>query len=196
MRPAAERFWSRVDKNGPTVREEIGPCWMWKGSCNPRGYGAIISSEHNEKLAHRLSYVLNVGPIPEGLRVLHSCDNPPCVNPAHLRVGTQADNARDREIRSRVGNTRMTAELVLEMRRRYKAGENAPALAKAFGISEPSAYQIVRGDVWRNVEGGDRRQCAHRGLNRGRRPDQCSNMAAGGSPYCTKHGRIHARAAS
>ena len=89
---AAAVFWSRVHK---TRR-----CWWWLGG-KPGGYGAF-SFEGQHHAAHRFSYELNVGPIPAGLMVLHRCDNPSCVRPAHLFVGTNADNIRDASAKGRL----------------------------------------------------------------------------------------------
>lgn len=71
-------------------------CWVWSGRTNRQHYGTL-----GERLAHRISYEFYVGPIPEGLCVLHRCDNPPCVNPKHLFLGTRADNAEDRDRKGR-----------------------------------------------------------------------------------------------
>jgi hypothetical protein len=85
---AEERFWSRVDKSAGETQ-----CWIWRGTLMNKGYGTL---KHNYRrwLTHRFSLFLHLGREPVGL-VLHSCDNPPCVNPAHLREGTHADNMRD-----------------------------------------------------------------------------------------------------
>lgn len=83
--PKQEAAWNE--------RGSFDGCWEWKGFTNPKGYGIIAGS--GQVLAHRVSYRELVGPIPDGLCVLHRCDNPPCYNPAHLFLGTRADNNRD-----------------------------------------------------------------------------------------------------
>jgi hypothetical protein len=85
-RDPATRFWKYVTKSDG--------CWEWQGSRMPFGYGELNINKVPQ-CAHRLSWELHYGPIEEGLSVLHSCDNPPCVNPAHLFLGTQSDNMRD-----------------------------------------------------------------------------------------------------
>ena len=93
--PQAARFWEKVDKKGPTE------CWVWTGAgvsrLPRRNYGLAHKPGTNrgKVRAHRVSWEMHNGPIPDGLNVLHTCDNPPCVNPAHLFVGTQRDNVRD-----------------------------------------------------------------------------------------------------
>lgn len=96
------RFWAKVDKNGPLLAHvaHLGACWMWTASRDPFGYGRI---RHQRRLwsAHRLAYVLACGPIPTGLDVLHSCDNPSCVNPGHLRADTHTANMREMNAKGR-----------------------------------------------------------------------------------------------
>lgn len=90
-----ERFWEKVDASaGPSK------CWLWTAYKDDLGYGRI-SLNGTAKLSHRVSYEINGGQIPEGMLILHSCDNPPCCNPAHLRPGTLADNQRDMITRKR-----------------------------------------------------------------------------------------------
>lgn len=90
--PVADRFWSKVTKTDG--------CWVWAASRGRQGYGHFDLDGKIEK-AHRVAYQLVLGPIPDGAFILHSCDNPPCVNPAHLRVGTHVDNMRDMVERQR-----------------------------------------------------------------------------------------------
>lgn len=88
------RFWSKVDRRGP---EE---CWEWKCGRGDFGYGAF-SIKHRNRGAHRVAWVLSNGPIPRGMWVCHSCDNPPCCNPAHLFLGTHQDNEDDKTAKGR-----------------------------------------------------------------------------------------------
>jgi hypothetical protein len=98
-----DRFWEKVD---------IGPgCWTWRGARNTKGYGRL-DFNGPYRVAHRVMWELTHGPIPDGLFVLHHCDNPPCVRPTHLYLGTKADNNGDMWARGRAsGFTRETGRL-------------------------------------------------------------------------------------
>ncbi len=91
----AERFWAKVDSRSPHE------CWEWQAGRHSRGYGIFYLTGHTQILAHRLALALATGTIPEGAYALHSCDNPPCCNPNHLRWGTQAENMHDAASRGR-----------------------------------------------------------------------------------------------
>ena len=93
-----ERFWGHVDKTND--------CWIWRGKTNKSGYGqfftgSVTTGDRKHVMAHRMSWEMKNGPIPEGAYILHSCDNPPCVRPDHLRPGSALDNIRDMIIRGR-----------------------------------------------------------------------------------------------
>lgn len=156
-RPLAERFWEKVDKDGPDG------CWEWTACLNPQGYGKIgTGRDSSPATAHRVSYELAYGPIPEGLWICHHCDNRKCVNPAHLFAGTARDNILDMHAKGRAVNhaprgsrhphSKLTEDRVREMRRRYQGqfGE-CVALAREFGISKGTASKILKGQAWQHV---------------------------------------------
>lgn len=102
-----EGFWRNVDRHGA--------CWIWRGSCNSKGYG-----QYRGLGAHRISYEFYFGPIPDGLFICHHCDNPPCVNPNHLFEGTHADNIRDRNRKGRLPRFRQCTETMRDEMRKVR----------------------------------------------------------------------------
>lgn len=144
------RFWPKVDKRGP---EE---CWPWKAGADPRGYGWMRVGPRMEH-SNRVSWRIHFGE-PGELCVLHRCDNPRCVNPAHLFLGTKGDNNRDRHEkgRSRGGSrpgtenpaAKLTPEKVREIRERRANGERWCDLARAFGVARETIRDVVRGRLW------------------------------------------------
>lgn len=93
-------FWSRVDRNGPVIRPELGPCWMWTGSKTPQGYGSLWWSGRGAR-AHRVAFFIEHGRWPEPM-ACHHCDNPGCVRASHLYEGNAYENAMDARVRGRM----------------------------------------------------------------------------------------------
>jgi hypothetical protein len=150
------RFWERVDKNGPVVRAELGQCWIWTGGKNAAGYGLVVC-EHRAHLAHRMSFELTTGEKLEDLCALHKCDNPPCVRPDHLFKGSRNDNTQDmlNKGRHRVKrwtethpNAKLTSGQIAEIQKLYAAGITQIELADRFCTSQSNISRIVRKEAW------------------------------------------------
>lgn len=152
-----QRFWSYVDK-GPV-------CWTWKAGRFARGYGQFRVGTRKVR-AHRFVYEIEAGPIPEGMFVCHHCDNPLCVRPSHLFLGTAADNAADRDRKgryrhpgpaaaSRPGEKNPAAKLTLHavklVRGLSRQGYSNRRLAKIFNMGASQIGNIVRGDSWKEA---------------------------------------------
>ena len=132
-----------------------GNCWEWQGAKNSKGYGSI-SIGGVVILAHRLSYRVHYGKLGDSL-VCHRCDNPKCVNPAHLFLGTAADNIQDMRRKGREAPSptiKITAADARSMREKYIPRKyGLTRLAKEYGISSGHVYAILKGDFWRNAGG-------------------------------------------
>jgi hypothetical protein len=148
-----EEFWKRVPLGSPDE------CWEWAGTRTRTGYGQHGYGRNKRTMAHRVSYQAAHGPIRPGMCVCHKCDNPPCVNPNHLWLGTPADNARDRVAKGRSVKwngrrsgenspwAKLTAEDVLEIRRlRGKVSQSK--LAERFSVSQPTICSAQNGRTW------------------------------------------------
>jgi len=130
-------------------------CWPWQGM-RINGYGGM-RFQYRVFLAHRLAWFLTNGPIPDGMFVLHSCDNPICCNPAHLKTGTQADNMREKVSRLRhrsengeaLSYRKLTLDQAMEIRRRAVNGEKQDALAAEFGVSQSVVSRLKNGKTWK-----------------------------------------------
>jgi hypothetical protein len=155
-----DRFWSKVDKERSNTFYNGKRCWEWTAHCDKKGYGGF-SFHRKFVLAHRASWMIFYGNILDDLCVLHHCDNPPCVNPAHLFLGTNLDNVRDRDKKGRnnqprgenSGRAKLTFLQVLEIRTRYKrrgiGGETALELAKIFHMSRNAIWNIIKNRNWK-----------------------------------------------
>ena len=136
-------------------------CWLWKGYLSKDGYGRFRFYGRNGKKvqAHRASWILNFGPIPEGMFVCHKCDNRKCVNPEHLFLGTPQDNMNDMVAKGRSGDTRgeksglthLTDADVLSIRARYPQGTKLIDLAREYGVAKSTVSYIVNGHTWKHV---------------------------------------------
>lgn len=145
-----DRFWSKV--------EVSDGCWLWRGTMGNKGYGQFYTDK-KRRLAHRVSYEINVDMIPADHEVCHRCDNPRCVNPAHLFVGTHAENMADRNGKGRSrgpkgmrhGRANLTDEQVKAIRGRFTDGRCCKDLAQEFGVGPSAVYKIVHRETWRHV---------------------------------------------
>jgi len=149
----ADRFWEKVNKTDE--------CWIWTAALNEWGYGNFGNANGRTELAHRVAWRLTHGNDAGTLRVCHSCDNPPCVRPDHLFLGTHADNVADQVAKGRQarspgeknGRVKLSDAAVEELRSRYRPGETRIVdLAAEFGITFGHAWQIVAGKKRRRIE--------------------------------------------
>ena len=146
--PAEQRFANNF------IPEPNSGCWLWEAQCNAHGYGVIWSKR--SWLAHRFSYRLYVGEIPEGLCVLHQCDMPCCVNPDHLFLGTQQQNIADMEAKKRGrhphsedhGRARLTNEQIKFIR---QSELRQGLLAEKFGVPVHVIKYARQKDTWKGV---------------------------------------------
>lgn len=151
---SVDRFWSKVKKGDN--------CWEWQAGKNQQGYGRFhrltgekVGARLCSKMdgAHRVAWELDNGPIPEGLIICHRCDNPGCVNPGHLYLGTYAENSRDVSIRGRIKgeknpNAKLTLEDVAMIRKLAKKGIRQQDIADGFKISSGHVSSIVCHKLW------------------------------------------------
>lgn len=161
-----DRFWAKVDKSGA--------CWLWTGATHKFGYG-LAAYQGMQTCAHRIAWLIVNGPIPDGLLVCHNCpgqDNPLCVRPDHMFLGTHTDNMQDcaRKGRTTKGDrhyshthpearprgeqipgAKMKDDLVREARRRAAAGETHQSIADSMGVTQSNITYIVRKKTWTHV---------------------------------------------
>ena len=157
-----DRFWAKVDRRGPD------DCWEWQAAERSKGYGAFKVGGHAE-LAHRVIWTITNGSIPNSLFVCHHCDNPGCVNPKHLFIGSHSDNMRDAYYKGRIKmpansvsfrygkgennpNSKLTDADVLDIRRLYAdGGVTYRSLSEYYGVDHTLIYQVVRRKRWTHI---------------------------------------------
>lgn len=147
----SRKFWSKVDR-----ATSPDGCWLWTDARDRNGYGSL-RVDGGKVRAHRFSLALSGVVVPDDRLVCHRCDNPPCVNPAHLFLGSLIDNRADcvskiRHARGEDhGRAKLSADDVVEMRRLHASGVRADELAHRFGMSKTQTYTIVQRKQWRHV---------------------------------------------
>lgn len=151
-RLTVDDFWKKVAKSDD--------CWIWQASLHKDGYGQLYF--HGKFwLAHRFSYTILVGEIPEGMCVCHNCpggDNPACVNPAHLFLGTHTDNMRDMEAKKRSlhykgsshGRSKLTEQDVIQIRKSHPEF-NQNQLARMYGVTGTNIGAILKRETWTHI---------------------------------------------
>jgi hypothetical protein len=147
-----ERFWQRVDCSGGSQA-----CWPWIGT-KRYGYGFLKILKKPVRV-HRFSWQIHVGPIPDGLHVLHKCNNPACVNPSHLYVGTDQDNMNDKiragrqnhPFGSRIANAILNDDIVRSIRARHANGETRTEIARDLGLKRNNVDQVIYRQRWTHI---------------------------------------------
>lgn len=159
-KPLEERFWAHVVPDGDN-------CWLWTAVRNNKGYGYLAEGAPSRRrvLAHRASWEIHNGPIPPGMEVCHRCDNPGCVNPSHLFVGSHAENLHDMLQKERhgsvthpnaalIGESHPMAKLSEDDVRNIRASwpqESQRSLARRYRVDRALIRKIVRRDLWKHV---------------------------------------------
>lgn len=145
-----ERFWSKVDRIDPDG------CWLWRAATMYKGYGVVKLGGRTHR-AHRVAYELSNGALPEGAHVLHACDRPGCVNPSHIRAGTQKENTADMVSRARTvrGEKHWSAKLtevdVLNIRALHEQGEGESTMAAEYGVHRRTVRDVTTRTRWKHV---------------------------------------------
>lgn len=154
-----ERFWAKVDKNGPIrpcppYPADLGQCWIWTGSRSTKGYGRIGRGRrqtHHVILAHVASWILHCGLVPDGKQICHKCDVAFCVNPNHLFPGTNLENIYDMISKGR-HSKKLSVSQIIEIRNLYQFGKvGYQTLANKFGVVWSTIRDVVRRKTWTHI---------------------------------------------
>lgn len=156
-RTFAEIFWASVDRSGGA-----SACWEWRGPRHYLGYGCFGKSKKHERYAHRFAWEDRFGPIPEGAEVCHECDNPPCCNPEHLKLGSHQENMMGMLRRNRFPDrrgilattVRLKENEVIAIRERAHSRESRIKIAADYGISKSTVSSIYWRRSWSHLHGG------------------------------------------
>lgn len=155
-----DRFWKKV-----AFTADPDKCWNWTGSSRRRGYGRfciqVAPNKDKSFVSTRVAYAITHGSCPIDKVIMHSCDNPSCVNPAHLIPGTNKENSQDMVSKNRqIGNfkdgedhplNKLTNENVLDIRNRWTRGEMQRSIAKDYGVNPSLISRIVRREYWSHI---------------------------------------------
>lgn len=153
IRPVEDRLWEKVQIGSPS------DCWFWKGALSSDGCGRI-NINHKTLKVSRVVWTITYGKIPSGLCVCHKCDNPLCVNPNHLFLGTQADNVADmirkgrdhKAVGEKASNAKLNVSFVRRIRNLYATGKyNQMDLARMFNLPHTTAWSILRRKNWTHI---------------------------------------------
>ncbi|MAH51555.1 hypothetical protein CMI37_37410 [Candidatus Pacearchaeota archaeon] len=144
-----EYFWSGIQKS-----DDLDACWEWSRALSSYGYG-VLRIQDGTWTSHRIAYMLEYGDMPNGVYILHKCDNPPCCNPSHLELGSHSDNQHDLyhknpdEVR---GHAKLTLNQVREIRRRYTAAQGRRGiqvdLAREYKVTKNNIGRIIHNQTW------------------------------------------------
>ena len=139
-----KRFWPKVKKGS------IDECWLWQAARIPTGYGMMGTSPSSKiRGAHRVSWTIHRGPIPQGMSVCHTCDVPACVNPNHLFLGTHKENMQDAQRKGRMAQRVMDAEAVEKAKSLHRSGMSYRAMSKMMGVHPSVIHRYVTGKTYR-----------------------------------------------
>ncbi|HXL20105.1 MAG TPA: hypothetical protein VN961_21530 [Streptosporangiaceae bacterium] len=158
-RDCSERFWEQVDKNGPIVRPELGPCWLWIGYRDQDGYG-VSRVNGRRRATHVALELAGYFILFKGLEALHRCDNCQCIRPDHLKIDTKPANIADKVAKGRqargehIAEAKLDPEKAREVRALYQRGvlgRGYEALARRFGVSQSTIWRIIQDETWKHV---------------------------------------------